>query len=374
MAFSAAKAMRNRTMPPWPMISDGSCGNYLNSPWLSELDIKTVENWLAAGTPEGTPRSDLITSPKAALIGGTPFKTPNFTPVPQGGSLAAHDEYRCFVLPTNFSHDQFVTGYEVSPGNKAMIHHVLVYSVDPSAQSDTSLTNGALMKKLDNESPDREGWPCFGSAGDGVAPKGVPVSWAPGQGATYFPENTGFRIRTSDQLIAQVHYNLVNPLLIGQSDQTQVSLALKDSVAREGFFILNDPFLGSLYNEVPDTLAPGRSSVDYTWSLPMAEFTTASVTGKLDLYGSMPHMHERGNKFSAQLVHANGTSECAADIQEWDFHWQHYYFYSKPFTVRASDVIKATCTFDTSADTVPVLPGWGTDNEMCLYGMFLVPQ
>ena len=61
------------------------------------------------------------------------------------------------------------------------------------------------------------------------------MSWAPGQGATYFPENTGFRIKSTDKLIAQMHYNLTDTRLEGQSDQTKIALALKNSVAREGF-------------------------------------------------------------------------------------------------------------------------------------------
>jgi hypothetical protein len=31
-----------------------------------------------------------------------------------------------------------------------------------------------------------------------------------------------------------------------------------------------------------------------------------------------------------------------------------------------TSLLQATCEYDTSADTAPVLPGWGTRNEMCL--------
>lgn len=370
----AAITMRNRTMPPWPMTGDGSCGEHQDSRWMSETDIKTVEAWVAAGTPEGAPRTDLASTPPAKLSGGTEFNTPRFTPARQGGALAHYDEYRCFNVPTTLTKDQFITGYEVTPGNKAMIHHVLVYTVDPFAQSDTPLSNASQIQKLDAESPDRDGWPCFGSAGEGIAAKGVPVSWAPGQGATYFPENTGFRIKASDQLIVQVHYNLADEVLIGQTDQTHIGLALKDTVAREGFFILHDPLLGSLGNDPPDTIPAGQNAYEYTWTLSLSSLLDASSNQKIDFYGSLPHMHERGTQFSSQIVHADGKTECTADIKQWDFDWQLYYFYKKPFTLSASDVIKTTCTYDTTGDTNAISPGWGTQNEMCLYGMFLVPQ
>jgi len=31
-----------------------------------------------------------------------------------------------------------------------------------------------------------------------------------------------------------------------------------------------------------------------------------------------------------------------------------------------------TSVYDTSRETEPILPGWGTDNEMCLLGMYVV--
>jgi hypothetical protein len=239
MARAAAVAMRNRTMPPWPMTSDGSCGEYQHSRWMTQSDIATVEAWVAAGMPEGEPQGDLTPPVSPPLIGGTRFSTPHFHPVFEGGHLAAHDEYRCFLIPTQFSQDQFVTGYEVVPGNPALIHHVLVYAVDTLAPSATGISNADQIRQLDRDSPNRAGWPCFGTAGAGVNEKGVPVSWAPGQGATYFPENTGYRIKSTDWLVAQVHYNMSDASLIGQHDETAISLLLKNSVQREGLSLIH---------------------------------------------------------------------------------------------------------------------------------------
>jgi hypothetical protein len=49
------------------------------------------------------------------------------------------------------------------------------------------------------------------------------------------------------------------------------------------------------------------------------------------------------------------------------------YFYETPMRVGADDTLHVTCTYDTRGATEPVLPGWGTQNEMCLMGMFVVP-
>jgi hypothetical protein len=49
------------------------------------------------------------------------------------------------------------------------------------------------------------------------------------------------------------------------------------------------------------------------------------------------------------------------------------YFYQQPLVVDGADTLHVTCTYDTTDATEPVLPGWGTQNEMCLMGLFVVP-
>ncbi|MCY1013882.1 hypothetical protein OV079_51830 [Nannocystis pusilla] len=36
--------------------------------------------------------------------------------------------------------------------------------------------------------------------------------------------------------------------------------------------------------------------------------------------------------------------------------------------------LRITCDYDTRGAKDPVLPGWGTSNEMCLAGVFIVPD
>jgi hypothetical protein len=46
------------------------------------------------------------------------------------------------------------------------------------------------------------------------------------------------------------------------------------------------------------------------------------------------------------------------------------YFYAEPLAVDSASRIEVTCDYDTSGDSAPVLPGWGTRNEMCLATMY----
>jgi hypothetical protein len=76
-------------------------------------------------------------------------------------------------------------------------------------------------------------------------------------------------------------------------------------------------------------------------------------------------MHGRGIR-QKMMIGSSGNLACASHLENWDFHWQEFYFYKTPIKMTASSLVQVTCEYDTSADTAPVLPGWGTRNEMCL--------
>jgi len=367
-AMKAATA--SRIMPPWGATSDGTCGTFSDSLAMSDEEISTIGKWADGGALEGT-STQVSLPPLPSLGAATEYVTPLFSPVAQGGQLAQFDEYRCFMLDSGVTDPSFITGYEVVPGTPAIIHHVLGFLVDPSAPaSDGSGSNLALMTKLDQASPDRDGWPCFGMAGDGVSVAAVPVTWAPGQGVMTYPGQSGVPLSSTHKLVIQVHYNLADPAQIGKTDQTKVRLRIASTVAQVGIFALPDPFLRSLSNAAgPYSLPSGQTSTKFSWTATVADLGLGSVPN-LMLYGIGPHMHQRGQNFHATVGDPNATASCAVDVERWDFHWQHFYFYASPRSVDATTPISVTCDYDTSADTSPVFPGWGTRNEMCLAALY----
>jgi len=371
-SVAVAASVQDRTMPPWLVTDDGSCGDFRHSRWLPQETIDMIAEWVDQGTPEGDPRDDLVMPDPPVLADATEISTPNFTPEIQGGDLAEFDEYRCFLVTPKLAGDRFLTGYSVTPGNDAIVHHVLAMPVDPTLDVGGGFTNGTLMKYLDDQSPEREGWPCFGEAGEGVQTSGIPVVWAPGQGVVEFPEGTGLRIAEQEQIVIQVHYNLATAGNIGMSDQTDIQLRLEESVEREAFMFLPDPFLDSIFSGSPIELPPGEESVEYTWEFPIAQLLSWMGWFSVDLYGVFPHMHEYGQAMHMEIV-GDAGAECAADVPRWDFNWQLQYFYEQERTLTAGDVLRVTCDFNTTGTDEPVLPGWGTNNEMCLMGVYMVP-
>ena len=370
-AGDMARDTAARIMPPWSITSDGSCGEFKGSLALSDEQIDTIARWAKGGAKEGKV-SELQVPSLPSIGAATPYQSPKFTPIIQGGPLTAADEYRCFLLDSGVDGQKFITGYDVEPGNGQMVHHVLAFVVDPDAKTELgdepNLTNGELMARLDAETPKRDGWECFGMAGDGVNVSAAPVVWAPGQGPVEFPVKSGVPLKPTDKVVIQIHYNMSDMNLVGQSDQTTVNLRLADEVERVGIFVLNDPFLDTLWDDTPAQLAPAKPSVKYTWNQRLADFGLDQVPD-LQLNGIMPHMHQLGRKYQMQVTTASKDA-CAADVQRWDFHWQRMYFYDKPPALGADTAFKVTCDFNTSTVREPVLPGWGTSNEMCLATLY----
>ncbi len=353
------------TMPPYFMVHDGSCQTFQDDPTLSADQIATITAWVDGGTPEGTAPSTLPTLPtQPTLPNASSVSTPTFMPTPQGGELAEFDEYRCFLLDFPHTGDTFITGYDVSPGDAAIVHHVIGFVVDPNAIGDGGMTNAQIMANLQAQSPNRTGWPCFGGAGDGVNVGGLPIAWAPGQGIVEYPTGMGVPVKATDKFVVQVHYNLADPTTLGQTDSTAVQMQFADSVQRELRFLLPDPFLDTIGNPTPDSLPPGQADTKYTWTLSGSDMGIQGVPS-VDLMAVMPHMHQRGMR-QTMNVGTVGNMSCASHLENWSFHWQEFYSYKAPIAITPDTQISVTCEYNTSNDTQAVLPGWGTRNEMCL--------
>jgi hypothetical protein len=365
-AASIAAMTRAKMMPPYLVTHDGSCGNFEDSAALTDAEIETLQAWAKGPMVEGT-KVSLSVPAVSHLEEGTDYKTPAIVPVAAGNDLAKNDDYRCFMMDAPLAKDRFITGYEVLPGNAEIVHHVLAFVVDPAKMTRSGKTNAQHIQALDEADPDRVGWSCFGAAGDGVEDEGAPVVWAPGQGVVSFPGNIGVRQRPTDRLVIQVHYNLANERTRGQMDSTTVRLRYADKVERPALFLVPDGLLESLFTQPkPDVLPAGQAAVAYTWTRTMEQMGLA-MAPPLEIIAVMPHMHERGRKSELRLLGPGGRDECQAKVENWNFHWQKYYFYKGELPKLTPDTkVQLTCTYDTTRDQTPTLPGWGTNNEMCL--------
>jgi hypothetical protein len=363
-----AAATEARVMPPYLMETGGDCGSFDETTALSEEQIATIGSWVRNGAPEGT-QTQLTLPALPTLANARAWTTPQFSPVVQGGDLAAFDEYRCFRIPLGLEADTWATGVEVVPGNARLVHHVIGFIIDPAAPA-LEGSNADTMRALDQRDPERDGWPCFAAAGEGITVESIPISWGPGTGAYSYPFGTGVRVRQDRELIVQVHYNMANAGSQGQTDQTTVKLQLSDEVERQAIFVLPDLLLNTLATAQPAILPPGQASVPYVWTTSLEEMMGGPTEAPLELVSLGAHMHERGRRWTYEVDNGSGF-ECIGRVNRWDFNWQRKYDYLDPPALSSRSQLRLTCEYDTSSDTEPVLPGWGTRNEMCLSVMMV---
>lgn len=359
-------AVQGGHMPPFLVTHDGTCGDFKDEPTLSAAELDVIHRWATGARAEGSRAGAPPLPPVPTLENAVDYKTPAIMPVADPANpLAAYDEWRCFHVDPGVDADRFITGYQVTPGVPSIVHHMTVYLVAPS---DASLvegkTNQDLMTELDEASPDRPGWECFGGPSDGMLFQPA-FAWAPGQLVVDFPSGTGAPVRPKDHFVVQVHYNLHDPAGAGATDSTLLRVRYEETVQKRAVFIGYDGLMASLFEpDGPDTLPPGQKEAPYSWTATRAELGLDPALQLIEVLGVMPHMHERGRTFDLR-VESGAQESCIARVNDWDVHWQGVYWYRTPPTLDAGSSLKLTCTFDTSDATSPVLPGWGTQNEMC---------
>ncbi len=366
LAPAIRTVIEERTMPPFGVRADGSCQEYDDPWWMTDEQIAMVGAWVDGGMAAGDETLDAPAAPELPTLEGESelVAIPSYEPETHPELGFELDDYRCFPIDFGLESDRYLTGFDVVPDNDALVHHVLGFRVDPDFLSNADAI--ATLEGVD----EKPGWPCYGAAGDGILPGGVPVTWAPGQGAVNYPDGVGVRFQPGDLMVVQMHYNLIDE---GGVDASQIRLKWEDEVEREGFQTLWDPFLIQSFTGGTQTLEPGQESVKYTWDATfddMFQFGGVSFP-EVDILGIIPHMHERGRKMAVEIERAEGM-ECLSDVDRYDYNWQRTYFYDEPISVNADDTLHVECDFNTMGSTEPVSAGFGTQDEMCLVGLFFV--
>lgn len=321
-----------RQMPPWMPSRD--CGSFRNERVLEDAQIATFVGWYLDGAPAGDPADAPppfvppagLESPDLVLKMQQAY-TPDAT---------LDDDYRCFVFDPGLSAARDMTAFEVVPGDRREVHHVLLYDVDRAA---------ALARD-----PDGAGYTCFG--GPGLGDASVVGAWAPGAAVVQFPANTGIRLEPGRAIVMQLHYNTLNGVF---PDATEI---------RYRFSPTPVPKVAQIISGKNATFAIPPGAIDYTASVERA--SPASVV----VWGMAPHMHNLGKRARIE----RDTGECLLEIPAWDFHWQDFYFSASPSGIPLSkgDALRFTCTWDNPTDRT-ITWGESTSDEMCIAYFYVSP-
>ena len=344
-------AVESKTMPPWKPVN--AHGIFKAERALSEADIQMIVQWASNGAPEGSP-GDLpmpVTFPETWALG-----PPDAAVQPaEAYQLPANssDVYRCFPMTLNTPSDVYVRGYEVIPGNRKIVHHVLLF-LDESGQS----------VPLDNADPG-PGYTCFGGTGF-LAGVGGLGGWVPGAAAEMFPVGAGVRIAAGARIVMQVHYSTAD---VHSPSGLQFDHAGESDLTRLGLYLSQAPLDRISYLPVvnPFFVIPAGAARHQVRAFSI-------IPTDVDLIGIAPHMHLLGREATLTARFPNGQTRELIRIDDWDFHWQGSYTYAQPISLPAGTVVEMAAYYDNSTNNPknpsnpPVAVGWGerTIDEMCL--------
>ncbi len=320
-----------KRMPPWH--ADPRWGRWSNSRQMPQSEVDTLVAWIDSGAPLGDVK-DL--PPPVQYAEGWVIDQPDIVfELPKEVTVQATGvvPYQYYVVPTNFKEDVWIQAAEARPGNRAVVHHIIVFF--------------RTAKGMD--------W----------RDRGHICGTAPGDPPTVLPPGVALRVPAGAELLFQMHYT---PTGKEEKDRSKVGLILYKG------------------KEPPIGFAQTKGIMNTRFNIPAGEANhpvESSFTFREDmkLLSLMPHMHLRGKDFRYTATYPNGTREVLLSVPRYDFNWQNSYRFATPLSLPKGTKIDCLAHFDNS-DGNPANPDptksvvWGdqTWEEMMIGWVGYIPD
>lgn len=294
-----------RRMPPW--YANPEHGEFINDRSMPEKEKELIRSWVDNGQPEGDP-ADLpeprewaegwqIPEPDAVFyIQDEPVK------VPAEGVV----DYLYYTVDTGFTEDKWVKAVEARPGNRGVVHHIIVTVITPSEDAESAFRRSG------------------GLAG-----------YAPGMQARVYPEGVGTLIPAGSKLRFQMHYT---PNGVACEDRSAVGIVFADPDSIK--YKNRGGVCGTMKIDIP------AGEPDHVIKARRRLLHDTLLTGM------MPHTHVRGKSFRYEVDYPDGRHEVLLDVPRFDFNWQLWYNLKEPKLLPKGSVIRTTAHYDNSADNV----------------------
>ncbi|MBX7165339.1 MAG: redoxin domain-containing protein [Pirellulales bacterium] len=303
-AETIREVIHDGRMPPWH--ANPAYGKFANDARLTPEEIRTIDEWVAHGAPEGDPAE--LPEAKQFTAGwqiDTPdavFKMADYpSDIPAEGVVG----YRHFVVDPGFTEDKWVVQAEARPGNRSIVHHIIIFVRQPGE----------------------------GGQGHGGGFSGFLCAAAPGARPLILEPGQAKRIPAGSKLVFQMHYT---PNGTPQEDLSEVGLVFTDAakVTREVQTMAGiNPFLN---------IPPGAPDHEVS---AYKRFRRDTL-----LISLFPHMHLRGKAFRYTAKYPDGTEEILLDVPAYDFNWQNTYVLAEPKLLPKGTKLQCTARYDNSAD------------------------
>lgn len=349
----------DRSMPPWKPLP--GWGHFENERRMPDDEIEAIAAWVKGGGPPSLTASDGAAAAREGdEVDGPRWRMgePDLVLEPEADyTLGADgaDEYRCYVLPTGFGVDRYVTAFEILPGNSRVVHHVIAF-VDARGTA----------RALDAGEPTlgyttQGGWP-------GFLPAGGMGGWAPGNVPAPLPPGVVRVLPAGADIVLQVHYHRSGK---PERDRTRIGLHFAKEPPRRAVRMIPVSLTGGPFSGLRIPAGAARHTA-------RAEITVPEDVQALAI---TPHMHLLGREIMLEAVRPDDSRERLIHIDRWDFNWQETYRYVEPVFLPAGTRLHLETTWDNSADN-PFNPSkpprdvrWGeqTTDEMGIAFLEVTP-
>ena len=284
-ARSIKERVARREMPPWHLDKTVGIRKYKNDISLSDGEIATIVKWADSGAPQGNPADmpkPLDFSKENTWFIGTPdllVTTDDFKMYAKGSDWWI-DQYAEVTLPE----DRWIKAMEVKPSNRRIVHHAVVYAIEPDAPAGTPESGIQLTE------------------------------YAVGKYGDTFADNSGRLLKKGTRLRFDMHYNASGS---EQSNRTTIAFRFypKDFTPKyqvRSYAVRNIP--NDELDIPPNTVV--RTDGYYR------------LTRNARIDSFQPHMHMRGKGMTLEAINLDNTTTILSSVDHFDFNWHINYVYS----------------------------------------------
>jgi hypothetical protein len=285
-AKSIKERVTRRDMPPWHLDKTVGIRHYKNDRSLTDSEIALVSQWVDRGAPQGDPADmpkPITFMPDNEWFIGKPdlqvTTDQDFKMYPNGPDWWI-DQY----AEVRLTEDRWIKSMEVKPSNPKIVHHCVIYAIEPDAP-------------------------------EGTPEGGVQLhEYAVGKYGDIFNDNTGRLLKAGTRLRFDMHY-----FAIGSEQHNKTTIAFKFYPKGEvPKYQVRSIAVRNLPN---DELEIPPNSVVRTDG-----YYRLTRNARIDSF--QPHMHMRGKGMTLEAINLNNTTEILSSVDHFDFNWHINYIYA----------------------------------------------
>ena len=285
-ARSIRTRVTNREMPPWHLDKTVGIRKYKNDISLSDAEIATMVRWIDSGAPLGN-AADMppvqTFAPEDVWHIGKPDlivkMNKTHTMYPKGP-----DWWIDYFADVPITEDRYIKAMEIRPSNRKIVHHVVMYAIEPDAPPGTPETGVNLHE------------------------------YAVGKYGDTFNENTSRLLKKGTRLRFDMHYFAIGEEL---TDQTSMAFIFYP----KGFVPKYEVRSVAFRNRPNDELEiPPNTVVRHDGYMRLTR------PARIDAF--QPHMHMRGKAMTFEAILPDNSVEILSSVDHFDFNWHVSYLYA----------------------------------------------